>query len=70
MEDTTRERKVLRRYTQVAGVGLLLLGGACMLGVRTTSPVVDLDHLFIGGLLAYVGFGYRDEEFLHTIVGG
>ncbi len=70
MEETTRERKVLRRYTQVVGVGLLLLGGACMLGVGTTNPLVDLDHLFVGGLLAYAGFGHRDEAFVRTIVWG
>lgn len=51
------------------GVGLFLLGGACMLGVGTTSPVVDLDHLFVGGLLAYAGFWCRNEE-ARTIAGG
>lgn len=52
------------------GVGLFLLGGVCMLGVGTTSPVVDLDHLFVGGLIAYAGFQGRDENFIRTLVGG
>lgn len=47
-----------------------MLGGLCMLGVGTTSPVVDLDHLFVGGLLAYAGFRGQDEPFVRTIVGG
>ena len=61
---------MLRGYARTVGVGLLLLGGACMLGVGTTNPLVDLDHLFVGRLLWYAGSGDRDEEFAHGIVGG
>lgn len=61
---------MLRRYAQVVGVGLFLLGGVCMLGVGTTSPVVDLDHLFVGALLVYAGFGNWEEKFIRTMVGG
>ncbi len=41
-----------------------------MLGVGTTNPVVDLDHLFVGALLAYSGFGRQDEEFARIMVRG
>lgn len=49
---------------------MLLLGGACMLGVGSTNPAVDLDHLFVGGLLAYAGFGRWDEEFARSMLRG
>lgn len=61
---------MLRGYARTVGAGLLLLGGMCMLGVGTTNPLVDLDHLFVGGLLWYSGWGNRDEEFARSIVGG
>lgn len=64
------EAQVLLRYAQILGVGLLLLGGAGMLGVGTTNPAVDLDHLFVGSLLAYASFRRRDEKFVRVIVRG
>ncbi len=47
-----------------------MLGGPCMLGVASTNPAVDLDHLFVGALFAYAGFGRRDEGFAHAVLGG
>lgn len=69
-KEGTKKRSMLRRYAQVVGVRLFLLGGVCMLGVGTTSPVVDLDHLFVGALLVYAGFGNWEEKFIRTMVGG
>jgi hypothetical protein len=57
-------------YARVVGVTLLLLSGACMLSVGTTNPAVDVDHLFVGALFAYAGFGRRDEGFARAMVGG
>ena len=51
-------------------MGLLSLGGVCMLGLGTTNPAVDLDHMFVGALLAYAGFGRWDEACVRNIVGG
>ena len=61
---------VVRTYAQIAGVSLLVMGGACMLGLGTTSPVVDLTHSVLGGMLAYVGFRERDEKTVHGMVRG
>ena len=61
---------VVRTYARIAGVSLLALGGACMLGVGTTSPVVDLAHLILGGIFSYVGFRERDQKVVHGVVRG
>lgn len=61
---------MLQRYAQVVGVGLLSLGGMCMLGVGTTNPAVDFDHLFVGALMAYAGFALRDEGCVRSMVAG
>lgn len=61
---------MVRTYARIAGSSLLVLGGACMLGVGTTSPVVDLAHLILGGILAYVGFRERDQKTVRGIVRG
>ncbi len=57
-------------YARVVGVTLLLLGGPCMLGVGTTNPAVEPDHLFVGALFTYAGFGRQDEGFARAMVGG
>jgi hypothetical protein len=61
---------MFRVYARSLGAGLVLLGGACMLGVGTTNPMVDLEHLAVGGLLWYAGCGDRDEAFAREMVGG
>ena len=61
---------VVRTYARITGVSLLVLGGACMLGVGTTSPVVDLAHLILGVIFAYVGFKERDQKVVHGMVRG
>ena len=61
---------MIRIYAQIAGMVLLSLGVACMLGLGTTNPAVDLDHIFVGALLTYAGFGRWDGEVARSIVGG
>lgn len=56
-----------RTYGQVIGVVLLALGvgglllGDQLLGVLNIEIVEDIVHLAIGAVLAYVGFGMRDN---------
>ena len=64
-----------RVYAQVVGVVLLLLGvlgfvlgDGLLLGLVNIDIVEDIIHLITGGLLAYVGFGQRDEGVARTVV--
>lgn len=41
-----------------------------MLGLGTTNPLVDLEHLVVGGLLAYAGSERRDAHLVRGMVGG
>ncbi len=66
-----------RLYAQIVGVVLLLLGvlglllgERALLGLVNIDIVEDLVHLLTGGLLAYVGFGQRDEALARNVVGG
>src|SRR4028118_869985 len=40
----------------------------CWLGLVNIGIVEDIIHLITGGLLAYVGFGQRDEGVARTVV--
>jgi hypothetical protein len=64
-----------RVYAQIVGVVLLLLGvlglllgDGLLLGLVNIDIVEDIIHLITGGLLAYVGFGQRDEGVARTVV--
>jgi hypothetical protein len=64
-----------RVYAQVVGVVLLLLGvlglllgDGLLLGLVNIDIVEDIIHLITGGLLAYVGFGQRDEGVARSVV--
>ncbi len=66
----------VRTYAQILGVVLLLLGVVgLLLGERSLLGLVNIDvvedmvHLLTGGLLAYVGFGQRDEGIARSVVG-
>ena len=56
-----------RTYGQVIGVVLLALGvgglvlGDQLLGLLNIEIVEDVVHLAVGAVLAYVGFGMRDN---------
>ncbi len=52
------------------GVVGLLLGEQSLLGLVNIDIVEDIVHLVTGGLLAYVGFGQRDEGLARSVVGG
>lgn len=65
-----------RVFAQVVGVVLLLLGiGGLLLGDGLVGGLLNIDivedivHLLTGGLLAYVGFGQRDEDVARSVVG-
>ena len=65
----------VRTYAQVVGVVLLLLGvlglllgDGLLLGLVNIDIVEDIIHLITGGLLAYVGFGQRDEGVARSVV--
>ncbi len=64
-----------RVYAQIVGVVLLLLGvlglllgDGLLLGLVNIDIVEDIIHLVTGGLLAYVGFGQRDEGVARSVV--
>ncbi len=65
-----------RVYAQIVGVVLLLLGvlglvlgEQALLGIVNIDIVEDIVHLLTGGILAYVGFGQRDEGIARNVVG-
>ncbi len=65
-----------RVYAQIVGVVLLLLGvlglvlgEQALLGIVNIDIVEDIVHLLTGGILAYVGFGQRDEGIARSVVG-
>src|SRR5918994_2563811 len=70
-------KNMARTYAGVVGVVIILIGVMGLLageeplfGVVNIDIVEDLVHLLTGGLLAYVGFGQRDEGLARNVVGG
>ena len=68
---------MLRRYAQILGVLLvlvgligLLLGERSWFGVLNVDVLEDIVHLLTGGLLAFVGFSERGGEYARGVVGG
>ena len=66
-----------RTYAGVVGVVIILIGVVGLLageepllGLVNIDIVEDIVHLLTGGLLAYVGFGQRDEGLARNVVGG
>jgi len=66
---------VLKRYAQVLGVVLLLvgilglvLGNELFLGILNIDILEDLVHLITGGIYAYVGFGRVDVATARNVV--
>lgn len=66
---------VVRRYAQVLGVVLILvgilglvLGDRLFLGILNIDIVEDIVHLITGGLYAYVGFGRTDLVTARNVV--
>lgn len=52
------------------GVVGLIAGEKPLLGLVNIDILEDIIHLVTGGLLAYVGFGQRDEGLARSVVGG
>ena len=66
-----------RTYAGIVGVVVILigvvgliLGNQSLLGLLNIDILEDIIHLVTGGLLAYVGFGQRDEGLARNVVGG
>ena len=66
-----------RTYAGVVGIVVILIGVVGLiageqplLGLVNIDIVEDIIHLLTGGLLAYVGFGQRDEGLARGVVGG
>ena len=66
---------VLKRYAQVLGVVLLLvgllglvLGNELFLGILNIDIVEDVVHLITGGIYSYVGFGRVDLATARNVV--
>ena len=66
---------VVRRYAQILGVVLLLvgvvglvLGDRVWLGILNVDILEDIVHLITGGLLAYLGFGRADLALARNLV--
>ena len=65
----------LRRYAQILGVVLILvgvvglvLGNTLFLGILNIDIVEDIAHLATGGIYAYVGFGRTDLATARNVV--
>ena len=66
-----------RQFAGIVGIVLiatgllgLVLGDAYLLGLLNIELPEDVIHLITGGLLAYVGFGQRDERLARTVLTG
>ena len=63
---------VLKRFAQILGVVLILvglvLGDQVWLGILNVDIVEDIVHLATGGLLAYVGFSGIDLSTTRSVV--
>ena len=66
---------VLKRFAQILGVVLILvglvrlvLGDRVWLGILNVDIVEDIVHLATGGILAYVGFSGMDLSTARSIV--
>ena len=66
-----------RTYAGIVGVVVILIGVVGLIageeplfGLVNIDIVEDIIHLLTGGLLAYVGFGQRDEGLARGVVGG
>src|ERR687883_1772937 len=66
---------VLRRYAQIIGVVLILvglvglvLGNELFLGILNIDLVEDVVHLITGGIYSYVGFGRTDAATARNVV--
>ena len=66
---------VLKRYAQIIGVVLILvglvglvLGNELFLGILNIDIVEDIAHLLTGGLYSYVGFGRTDLATARNVV--
>jgi hypothetical protein len=68
---------ILRRYAQIVGIVLILVGilgfllGARghFLGILNKDLTEEIVHLVTGGLLAYVGFGRLELGTARSVVG-
>src|SRR5919199_2298493 len=70
-----RSEVVLKRYAQVIGVVLILvgilglvLGNELFLGILNIDIVEDIVHLITGGIYSYVGFGRTDLGTARNVV--
>src|ERR687886_3073288 len=66
---------VLKRYAQVIGVILILvgivglvLGNQLFLGILNIDIVEDVVHLITGGIYSYIGFGRTDLATARNVV--
>src|SRR5215210_4712019 len=66
---------VLRRYAQIIGVVLILvgilglvLGNELFLGILNIDIVEDVVHLITGGIYSYVGFGRTDLATARNVI--
>ena len=61
---------MLRSYTRIVGLGLVLFGLAGLVDIVGLEPPANIFHLGVGGLFAYAGFMHKDVSIVRTIVGG
>jgi hypothetical protein len=64
------QQKVIRSYTRIVGLGLVLFGLAGLVDIVGLEPPANIFHLGVGGLFAYAGFMHKDVSIVRTIVGG
>ena len=63
-------QKVIRLYAWMVGLVLILLGLAGLADIVGLNVPVNIFHLGVGSLFAYVGFFQQDISIVRTVVGG
>ena len=61
--------QVVRVVLLLLGIGGLLLGDGLLGGLLNIDIGEDKVHILTGGILAYVGFGQRDQNVARSVVG-
>jgi hypothetical protein len=63
-------QKVIRLYASMVGLVLILLGSAGLADIVGWNLPVNIFHLGVGGIFAYVALFQKDIMVVRTVIGG